>query len=64
LALQDFPVHDRAGFSWWEAWGPRGVGLGSSLKLGEQVEAPKGSVWGGGGTAPPQKIFSLWCING
>ena len=29
----------RAGFSWWEACGPRGVG--SSLKLGEQVEAPE-----------------------
>jgi len=25
--------------SWWEACGPRGVG--SSLKLGEQVEAPE-----------------------
>ena len=39
-------VGSRAGFSWWEAWGPRGIG--SSLKLGEQVEAPRG--WGVGPT--------------
>jgi len=35
---------DRAGFSWWEAWGPRDVG--SSLKLGSRSRSRGG--WGVG----------------
>ena len=40
----------RAGFSWWEAWGTRDVGI--SLKFGEQVEVKV------------EIFFTLWCING
>ena len=64
----------RDGFTWWKAWGYSGVG--SSLKFGEQVEAPRGWDVGTGytlphqgrglgrGCAPPQNFFTLWCING
>ena len=66
----------RAGFSWWEAGGPRGVG--SSLKLGsrsrrrrrlgvgrgEGVSPSLLSEGSGEGTVPlPRICFTLWCIN-